>query len=287
MHIDIRENKVKVSFHYASPDDVLPLRLPFVLTGLSRSAREIISTNTDVSLGYLDAPTVQADGLAPGEQGQAIVSEVLKSTNQDITIETKGLTGTVVIDPTYTLAASSDDGYWDKNNACSFVTANAYCYMGMSGCNRSAWLRYVLTINNGATITAASVDMANYESFNDTDADINIKCDLSSTNPSAPSDNNDAINRTKGSNTVNWLINTDWTTQGTIYTTPDIATVIQEIVDQGGFSNGNHGIIFFLQNSNTMYNYRQFESYDGTTPAVLSVTIAAAASPFFFPMMVT
>lgn len=285
MRIDIRENKVKVSFYYASPDDVLPLRLPFVLTGLSRVGREILSTATDVNVGYLNGPTVQAKGLLPGEAGQSITSEKLTSREQEITIDTKTLEGPVIIDPTYTLAASSDDGYWDDQNGCGYTTGNAFCYIGMSGCYRSAWLRYVLTIDNAATISAASIDFANYEGYNETPANINFTCDLSA-DPSIPTSNTDANARTKGSNVVNWLPAT-WANVDDIHTSPDISSVIQEIVNQGGFANGNHAIIYLIRNSSFTYNYRQFESYDGAIPAVLSVTLAATASPFFFPMMVT
>jgi len=115
-----------------------------------------------------------------------------------------------------------------------------------------------VTIPQGATITNAyiefTVDETDSETTNLTfwgeDAD----------NPGAfQSTSYNISNRTKTSASVNWNV-PSWSSTGVTHQSPDIKTVIQEIVNRGGWSSGNALVVIV-----TGSGKRVAEAYDGST----------------------
>jgi len=127
-----------------------------------------------------------------------------------------------------------------------------------------------VTIPNGSVITAAFIRVTkSYESGNVVEVDI------------YGNDVDDAVAPTsyveyqalvKTTAKADWSINAPWTT-GVQYDSPDISTIIQEIVDRAGWSSNN--AIQFRIDDDTSTHYKQLYAIDydgGSAKAELHVT---------------
>ena len=161
----------------------------------------------------------------------------------------------------------------DCESASGFysATANYTRYGNTGGTQRSSGFYFTnVTIPQGATITNAYVTTTAYQDASGTTCTIKIGA--------MPDDNYNGFSNTAGDRphdavlttaTVSW--SPDAQTDGNTYNTPDIKTVIQEIVDREGWSSGNAIGIVFQNNGSSINAARYASTYENSEPASLTV----------------
>jgi len=151
-------------------------------------------------------------------------------------------------------AAITDDGVWDHNSVQDdgVYTSAAYLLIGNiygDWYNNFIIFRNVL-IPNGATIGSAEINLVASGSTSGTTVNAIIYAndidDVSSAPATATIGN--ALDLTSAS--VTWDDIAAWTSAAT-YTTPDIKTIIQEIVNRAGWESGNDLMIIIKDNAST------------------------------------
>ena len=100
-----------------------------------------------------------------------------------------------------------------------------------------------ITIPKGSTITSAYLTLTSYTDRSSTVVRSKIRGE-DADNPSAFSDYSDYSGRPRTSAEVNWDSIPAWTAE-TEYNSPEIKTVIQEIIDRANWASGNAVVIFW------------------------------------------
>ncbi|UJX41681.1 hypothetical protein K9F62_02985 [Desulfovibrio sp. JY] len=161
-------------------------------------------------------------------------------------------------------AASTDTGYWFNNGGWFSSTGyngRTAAAGNYSGNRESAWARFQnVAIPQGATITSAILRLTSNGNHTSKTIALSVRAELADS-PHAPSSVSDANGRTK-TDGVNWSPG-DWTTQA--YDSPDIASVIQEVVDRTGWTAGNALQIFVLDNGSSSGAERAFYCFGNGT----------------------
>jgi len=151
----------------------------------------------------------------------------------------------VTIDPTVmdeeVIGASADDGTSLEYDT-SFSNSGSYLYAGeyyASGKEDQTYLRFTtITIPNGATIDTAKLTMS--IAYKDSGNAEEILAD-DQANPSTPTTYADHRGRTRTTAGVKWVV----TATGE-QDTPDISTVVQELVNSYDYSGGANAIQFLI-----------------------------------------
>ena len=141
-----------------------------------------------------------------------------------------------------------------------------------------------VTIPQGATITSAKITFT--DSTTGTERALNFKIigvDEDNTAEFTTSPISDARTRTHTSASVDWDA-TFTPSAGTTRDTSDIKTIIQEIVNRGGWSSGNAIGIYLYDDGTTeeeYYDYKYWYSYNDDAPLLTIVyeTTSSSASP--------
>ena len=173
------------------------------------------------------------------------------------------------------VGASSDDAH--QSGASMDLTGTTWA---LTAEDRWGGLRFTgVTIGQGDTIDAASVSLEVISASFD-DADFDIYGEDVDDAATFTTTNNDISGRTLTTAKVTWTA----TAMGTgIKASPDIKTVIQEIVDRAGWASGNDIVIIFdcLTNANA-----RFASWDHATQAAPSISIDYTAGGATFEQSV-
>lgn len=173
--------------------------------------------------------------------------------------------------PTATYAspvASMDDVHDDSVNLVDI----AACYMGdISGSSYDAGIRFTnVVVPVGAVINRAHIELYAENTNNVTVCNLRIYGE-DEDNPAIFTDRANFIGRTKTTAFVDWSAVGVWAA-GAVYTTVDIKTIIQEIVNRIGWVSGNHLVIFIDNNASDWGAHRDFSSITGSyTPARLVI----------------
>lgn len=162
------------------------------------------------------------------------------------------------------IAASSDDAFQDGTGVTPNLTNTA---ITINSTARRAGLRFTnVTIPNGAPISAATLTV-NVSSASNDDPDIDIRGEAAD-NAATFAVTTDNIS---GRTTTTAIV--QWTNTGVLAgpeASPDISTIISEIVGRGGWSSGN-ALVLILQGRSS--NSFRFDTYDnGSGYATLEVT---------------
>lgn len=171
------------------------------------------------------------------------------------------------------VSASADDGYW----------AGSWSYNGstvgigknfLGGTVYGAFRFNNVTVPQGTTITSAYLRITSDETKSD-----NILFTLKGIDEDDTADfTSDPDSRAKTTAGVNWQINGQ--TAGTEYTSPDIKTIIQEIIDRGGWASGNDLGIITQDNGTANDKIGRFKAYDTSTTLCAELEINySGASP--------
>lgn len=174
------------------------------------------------------------------------------------------------------VAAGSDDLSWHNEGAGVFSTTAASILVGDSSStdfNRWGLARVAgLAIPVGATVTEAHANVKAV-GLSGTIPALTIYGVLGD-NPAAPTTRSLANALTLTTASVAWTP-TAWAA-GTVYQTPDLKTILQEIVNQGTWTSGDAVILLFTVprgDTFTVVNALSFRSYDNTPADAASVSV--------------
>jgi len=176
----------------------------------------------------------------------------------------------IFLDPTFQVSASSDDCHVTNETLSISLTANTVRvgYDSQVDSTYDAGLRFTnVGIPRGAKINSAYLTLVAYATQT-AEATANIKGEASD-NAATFSTYSDFTGRPRTSAVVSWAMPS--TSADASYNTPDISSIIQEIVNRAGWNPGNALVIFLEYASGA---YRTWYSYDGdpTKAAILTVT---------------
>lgn len=175
------------------------------------------------------------------------------------------------------VSASNEDGYWaggwSSNSSTVGIGKN---FLG--GTVYSGWRFNNITIPQGVTVTSAYLRITADETKSD-----NILFKIYGIDEDDTANmSSDPVGRAKTSASVNWQINGQ--VAGTEYTSPDIASVIQEIINRGGWVSGNDLGLITDDNGTANDKIGRFESYDGSSTLCAELEINyIAGSPSVSP----
>jgi len=167
------------------------------------------------------------------------------------------------------VSASADDGYISSSG--SFNNTNAYLVIGRYESYTKIFVRFLnMTIPKGATIDSAILTLKAYA----TDAAVPVLVrlyfnDIDDAVAPISVAEYDALDLTTAY--VDWSIPAF--TSGTSYNSPDIKTVVQEIVNRAGWASGNDMMLLGPDNGSGAYHMKQPYSYDGGSTSGIILTI--------------
>lgn len=141
----------------------------------------------------------------------------------------------------YTVGASSDDCYVCRSGTYLSLTTSAPCGDASAGWyDLETGMRWTVDIAQGATITSAYLKLVAQSNVSN-EIPTTIIAGEDADDPATFSDWTDYDGRTRTSQSVNWTPSA-WVA-GTTYTSGDIASIIQAIVNRAGF--GTHLVLFW------------------------------------------
>lgn len=164
---------------------------------------------------------------------------------------------------------SGDDGSWHNTGAGSFSLTAATITIGDADAANNArhgWLRYPNVYTTpGATLTSFKINVRP-SGLTGTIPPMTV-VGVKSLNPAAPTTRAEANALPLTTATVAWTPGA-WTT-GVRQDSPELKTILQEIVNQPGWVSGNAVIILLkvVEDAFTTANLLAFNAVDGGTPA--------------------
>lgn len=140
-----------------------------------------------------------------------------------------------------------DDGHWEVFRGSPYGFSYIYPRFGtgsMADWFYHAWYRFTdVSIPQGATINSAKLSLYCTEDWSKS-LYMDIYCVAADSGLSpTTSANGEALSLTSSS--VPWSITSDWY-EGTVYDTPDLKIIVQEIVDRSGWASGN-AMVFIIR----------------------------------------
>lgn len=174
---------------------------------------------------------------------------------------------------------SGDDGGWTSNNTVQ-IGYNNMAFGEWYGTFKGLWIRFPnINIPQGVNITEAYVKFVSYGSKATTICNANIYFN----------NEDDAVAPTSAAQFVALTLTgaIAWNNVGAWvdnlqYDTPELKTILQDIVDKGGWSSGNAVQIIIKDNSssvNTVRNASQIDYVSGAEKAELHVTWGPPPEP--------
>jgi hypothetical protein len=151
--------------------------------------------------------------------------------------------------------ARSDDGYYDYR----YSTFNSTQVWVLFGSPYHCFVRFKnVLIPQGATIVLAHVLIEDYYGsyLNDTNVDIYFE---DADDPLAPTSGPDYLGRTL-TGPIFWDV--PQVEYQAVYTTPDLSSILQTVVNRSGFSSGNSVLLQMRDNGSSYYNNQNFRSID-------------------------
>ena len=184
------------------------------------------------------------------------------------------------------VSASSDDlryrsspteyfSITDTSSLCGYYSSTSYDW-------RSAFRFLNVTIPSGATIKNAFLKVTSNTGVYDQPVETKISCE-DADNATTFSDQADYLGRSKTSSVVTWNIPLGAWLLDVEYTSPNIKSCVQDVVDRVGWSSTNTIVIFWDDNGTRgNYNLRYVYSYDGSDTKCAKLEIE-----YWFPCYVT
>lgn len=159
---------------------------------------------------------------------------------------------------TFYPVSCNDDGFYG-NEGSFFYNTTPYLQIGncSNESNNGAFIRFPnINIPQGVTITEAYIQCTGYNDYGrNYTYPVSIQYTGADTdNQSAPSSNANVYSIDK---TVSSVTDSDIypdVDDGYVYTSPDLKTIIQEIINRDGWVSGN-AILLFIENNGTAYPY--------------------------------
>lgn len=164
------------------------------------------------------------------------------------------------------------DGYW-VIGAGSGTSNSQFNTMGnVSGTSYGTYgLCATVTIPAGSTITNAYVRFKAYENCSGTTCNLNVYfADVDNATSIIPLSNPDSLPLT---DPVAWDAEETWTA-GNIYDTPDISSILQDVIDRGGWASGNSVMFVVKDNSSDSGAYRKAHGAYDISRSITAITRA-------------
>ena len=244
----------------AADSDGSIAQLDFLVNGISIGTVNQAPFSVDYGIPANGAYEVQA--IATDNDDNAVQSSVVSFTVGPVSVCSK-------------VNADNDDAEQDASGSVGLGSSDLE--LMNDGGNQTVGLRFNgLNIPPGATITEAHVQFTVDEATNDNPCSLNIYGQASANAPTFTSDNNDVSSRPRTSATVNWQP-ADWLAVGdaaAAQQTPDIAAIIQEIVNQPAYTAGS-SIALILEGEGR----RTAESFDGSTTGAPELCVQYSLIP--------
>ena len=154
------------------------------------------------------------------------------------------------------VSASSDDAEQDTAGAMDITSSDLE--LVTESTVQQVGVRFKnITIEQGATITAAYLEFACDETWPTAATQLTIRGQAHN-NPVTFSIDNNITNRARTSNYITWDITAQWATVRERHQSPDLSAIVQEIVDRSGWTSGN-SMVFIV----TGWGRRTAESWNG------------------------
>jgi len=269
LKLEVLSERGAVRFRHILPNDKIPFEAKFSVAG-----KGIIKTKA-----FDDDGEIVLDTETIGD----VITEKLNEVRDKQTGKIRPAKGNISIDPTWQVAASTDDcrrilttDYWSL--ATAYSAAGAF---PVSSYQWGSGMRFTnITITHGATIDSAYLTLRAYNSSSTTVCNTRISAEDVDNAPTF-ADDADAFDARWANRTtarVDWDGIGAWT-KDTDYDSPEIKTVIQEIVDRDGWASGNDIVIFWDDFDDRATTYRQTYSYDDSTSKAPQLVITYTAPP--------
>jgi hypothetical protein len=169
------------------------------------------------------------------------------------------------------VAASSDDGFHYQTGGLNTQTT---LFFGDDGNESTAFVRFTIPSPGltGATISTATLNCYFHEALGIT---IRLRA-IDSDDPTAPTSWSDLSGRTMTTANVSWT--TTPTGGGGARTSPNIATVIEELVDTYDMAEGDHFVIYLDARLDTQTSTNEVAAWDHATEPPVEIDINYTAS---------
>ena len=176
------------------------------------------------------------------------------------------------------VADNTSDGNWDSTSVSLLSPKFGNIDDTTAFVPKNAFFTFVLNVPQGATVNQAI--LTPISKTNNSTATVNVFVDCCKVADATPPTTLDATALSDGTSFPRTTDYTDWLavadgTAGVGLTSPDIRCPVQEILDQTGWSSGNHILVFVedaLSDDNAFRLVDDFnDSTDGATAATLDV----------------
>lgn len=150
--------------------------------------------------------------------------------------------------------------------------------------NQTVGIRFTgLTVPRGATILNAAIEFETKEVSQDTTA-VTFFAQASDNAPAFTSATYNVSSRTKSAASVAWNNIPAWSTLNEKHLSPNLASIVQEVVNRSGWTAGN-SMVFIITGTGT----RTAKAYDGypTSAPLLQITYSTGNAPTATPTAVT
>jgi hypothetical protein len=255
--VQIRPHAVKLGFRLKNNLAPTSITFPFSSQGITRNGNELL--HNDEVVAYLQKPTaIDANGV---ERDCTINFDAGQIT---ISLNTTGLVFPIDVDPTFSVGASSDDCYVAGSPPSTMSLDYAHQKTGKTTVSLGGGMRFTsVTIPQGATIDTAYITLI----CSVTTSSTTVNTDLTGEDIDDAATFSAIANynaRTRTTALVAWDSIPGWT-GGTSYNTPSITSIIQEIVDRGGWASGQDMVVFWEDGGSSADANRYGASWDHTT----------------------
>jgi len=264
-----------VRFRHILPTDKIPFEAKFRIAG-----KIPFLTRAFDDEGELELETGLKDGILT-EKLSAVVDKEIK--------QVRPAKGNICIDPTWQVVASTDDCARRLTSAYWSLTGD-YMIVGSTGTSYYQWgcgMRFQsITIPKGSTIDGAYLTLRCLYSRSDTVVNSRISAEDVDDAPTFANDASVFDTRFAAHTTarVDWDAIPAWTA-GLDYNSPEIKTVIQEIVNRGDWASGQDMVIFWedyddrSNHGSNVARYAISYDYNSTYAPKLVVTYTVPTAP--------
>ena len=169
-----------------------------------------------------------------------------------------GTTGTIDVK----ISQSSDDADQDNHSRMDLNGRGSSHFISMTSSRPYIGFRFQdINIPQGATITSAVIKFVPMWPDNGSSLpSLYVYGQNSDTASTFSSNNNNISSRPRTSSRVLWQTQSNWKEDGRYFDTPSVRSVVQEIVNRSGWSNGND--LAFIIKFNSGSKWRAIRSYD-------------------------
>ena len=173
------------------------------------------------------------------------------------------------------VGASEDDGVWVDGKSIWANNATAESLGGnWNGGTLRNFYRFTAVSVPSSSVSSAVITLRATRNDTVTPCIVALSA-IAEDSASAPSSYSDAISRTLTSSASSWTLGS-WSS-GSDYTSTDLATAIQEVIDRAGWASGNAIVVVASDNGSSSSATRTWRTYDGSSTLAPKLAITYTA----------